>query len=63
MNIPDDVPASTLELFALGGGSLDASAEPLADPWTLQVDSTLARSLGFQPIVRTIYQAIQENLL
>ena len=63
VNISDDMPASMLELFALGGGSLDASAEPLADPWTLQVDSTLARSLGFQPTVRTVYQAAQENLL
>ena len=63
VNISDDVPASMLELFTLGGGSLDASAQPLADPWTLQVDSTLARSLGFQPTVRTVYQAAQELLL
>lgn len=63
VNISDDVPASMLELFALGGGSLDASAEPLVDPWTLQIDSTLARSLGFQPTVRTVYQAAQESLL
>ena len=63
VNISDDVPASMFELFALGGGSLDASAEPLTDPWRLQVDSTLARSLGFRPTVRTIYQAAQEDLL
>ena len=62
-NISDDVPASMLELFALGGGSLAPSAEPLVDPWRLQVDSTLARSFGFRPMVRTVYQAAQENLL
>lgn len=63
VNIADDVPASMFELCALGGGSLDASAEPLSDPWTLQVDTALARSLGFQPTIRTVYQAAQEDLL
>ncbi len=63
VNISDDLPASMFELIALGGGRLDASTEPLTDPWRLQVDGTLARSLGFRPVVRTVYQAAEENLL
>ena len=63
VNIADDVPASMFELIALGGGSMDASAEPLASPWAMQVDGALARTLGFRPTIRTVYQAAQENLL
>jgi hypothetical protein len=36
---------------------------PLENPWHPHVDSSLARSLGFQPTVRTVYQAVQEKLL
>jgi UDP-glucose 4-epimerase len=32
--------------------------EPLVNPWYL-----LARSLVFQPSVRTVYQAVQDKLL
>lgn len=63
VNIADDVPASMFELTALGGGSMKASAEPLASPWAMQVDTALARSFGFRPTIRTVYQAAQENLL
>lgn len=63
VNIADDLPASMLELAMLGGGKLDSSAEPLVRPWELQVDTTLARSLGYRPTVRTVHQAAQENLL
>ena len=63
VNIADDLPASMLELASLGGGHLNSSAEPLVRPWELQVDTTLARSLGYRPIVRTVYQAAQEALL
>lgn len=63
VNIADDVPASMLDLVALGGGDMAASADPLAAPWAMQVDTTLARSLGFQPAVRTVFQAAQDQLL
>lgn len=63
INIADDLPASMLELALLGGGHLDGSTEPLTCPWQLQVDTTVARGLGFRPTVRTVYQAEQEGLL
>ena len=63
VNISDDAPMSVYELAQLVGVEMESSAEPLEDPWYLLVDSTLARSLGFQPQVRTVYQATQEKLL
>jgi len=63
VNIADDAPTSIYELAALVGQPLDVSAEPLANPWHLHVDASLARSVGFRPTVRTVYQAEQENLL
>lgn len=63
VNIADDAPASVYELTQLVGGQLAPSAEPLANPWYLLSDGSLARRLGFQPVVRTVYQAVQEQLL
>jgi len=63
VNIADDAPTSMYELAQLVGETLDVCAEPLANPWYLLSDSSLARSLGFQPVVRTVYQAMQEHLL
>lgn len=63
VNISDDAPTSVYELAQLVGEALDASAEPLANPWYLLSDGSLARSLGFQPVVRTVYQAVQEKLM
>lgn len=63
VNIADDAPASMYELAQLVGGHLAPSAEPLTNPWYLLVDGSLARSLGFQPVVRTVYQAVQEKLM
>lgn len=63
VNIADEAPTSIYELVALVGGTMEPSSEPLANPWRLHMDVTLARSLGFQPIVRTVYQAAQENLM
>ncbi len=63
VNIADDLPASMLDLIALGGGEITASAEPLEEPWALQVDASLARSLGFRPMIRTIFQAAEQQLL
>ena len=63
VNIADDVPASMLDLIALGGAEMKPSAEPLTEPWAMQVDTSLARSLGFRPTIRTIFQAAEQRLL
>lgn len=63
VNISDEAPTSVHELVELVGETMPASAEPLQNPWHLHVDGSLARSLGFQPTVRTVYQAVQEKLM
>ncbi|AMR29393.1 epimerase [Hymenobacter psoromatis] len=63
VNLADEAPTTIYELAQLVGKPLDASAEPLANPWYLLSDASLARSLGFEPVVRTVYQAVQENLM
>ncbi|MDQ0252447.1 nucleoside-diphosphate-sugar epimerase [Sphingomonas kyeonggiensis] len=63
VNIADDVPASMLDLIALSRGEMTASARPLAEPWAMQVDTALARSLGFRPTVRTVFHAAEQQLL
>lgn len=63
VNIADDAATTIYELVKLVGGTMSSSAEPLRNPWYLHIDATLARSLGFQPEVRTVYQAAYENLL
>jgi hypothetical protein len=32
-----------------------------ANPWYISMDGSLARRLGFQPAVRTVYQAAKED--
>ncbi|GAA4925520.1 NAD(P)-dependent oxidoreductase [Mucilaginibacter defluvii] len=63
VNIADEAPTTLYELLQLIGQPMAPSAEPLTNPWYLHADASLARSLGFQASVRTIYQAAQENLL
>ncbi|TLV02894.1 NAD-dependent epimerase/dehydratase family protein [Dyadobacter luticola] len=63
VNISDEAPTSVYELLRLVGVTMESSSEPLTNPWHLQVDSSLARNLGFQPEVRTVYQAVAEGLL
>jgi UDP-glucose 4-epimerase len=63
VNIVDDAPASLYELFAIAGARMNPSAAPLPNPWRLVADSTHARSLGFQPLVATVHQAVREGLL
>jgi len=63
VNITDEAPTSMYELFALVGETMEPSSEPLANPWHLHVDGSLARRVGFQPTVRTVYQAVQEKLM
>ena len=63
VNLTDDAPPSIYELVGLVGGTLAPSSEPLPNPWQLHVDGSLARTLGFQPTVRSVYQAVQEQLM
>ncbi|KRE27213.1 epimerase [Mycobacterium sp. Soil538] len=63
VNIADDAPTSVYELVELVGGTMEPSGEPLTNPWHIHMDGSLARRLGFQPVVRTVHQAVQENLL
>lgn len=63
VNIADEAPTSIYELVALTGGTMGPSSAPLDNPWRLHMDVSLARSLGFQPVVRTVWQAAQEDLM
>ena len=63
VNIADEAPLSIFELVGLTGTKMASKSEALANPWYLHVDSSLARSLGFTPAVRTAYQAQQEGLM
>ncbi|WP_029008674.1 NAD-dependent epimerase/dehydratase family protein [Azospirillum halopraeferens] len=63
VNVADEAPVSIYELSGMLGARMKSSAEPLSNPWYLHVDSSLARSLGFRPGVRTVYQARQERLM
>lgn len=63
VNISDEASTTIYELLQVLGEKMESSAEPLQNPWQLHADSSLARSLGFQPTVRTIQQAAQEGLL
>lgn len=63
VNISDEAPTAVYELVQLAGGNMPSSAEPLKNPWYLHSDASLARSLGFRPEIRTIYQAAQQNIL
>lgn len=63
VNIADEAPTSLYELLQLIGNTMESSSEPLVNPWYLHSDISLARSLGFQPVIRTVYQAAQEHLL
>lgn len=63
VNITDDATLSVYELLQLAGTTMDSSSAPLVNPWYLHIDGSLARRLGFQPKVRTVYQAVHQNLI
>ena len=63
VNIVDEAPTTAYELVQFGGAEMAPSSEPLVHPWRGRADGALARSLGFQPSVRTIHQARAEGLL
>lgn len=63
VNIAGDAPVSVWEMAQLAGQDFAASAEPLANPWSGQVDTTRASRLGFAPTVLTVHQASREHRL
>lgn len=63
VNIADEAPLTLYDLTVLAGAPMAPTAQPLANPWYLHVDASLARSLGFRASVRSVYQAQQEGLL
>jgi len=63
VNIADESPLTMYEIAQIVDSAYEPSAEPLINPWQGHMDVTLARSLGFQPKVPTIYQAVREGRL
>ncbi|KFC62026.1 UDP-glucose 4-epimerase [Devosia sp. LC5] len=63
VNISDEAPTTVYELVGLVGHQMEHSVEAMQNPWYLHVDASLARSLGFRPTVRTVYEAVQEGIL
>jgi len=63
VNISDDAPTTIYELVELAGGTMDPSSEALQNPWYQHIDASLARRLGFQPTVRSVYQAMHEGIM
>lgn len=63
VNIADDAPLTVYEMAQIVSEPYPSSAEPLTNPWKGHMDVTLARTLGFQPTVATVYQAMREGKL
>ncbi len=63
VNIVDDAPATVQELTEIAGDPIRPSSERPANAWFGQLDGALGRRLGFQPVVRSVYQAVDEGLL
>jgi len=63
VNVVDDLPTSLHEIAKVVGETYPESAEPLKDPWMGRNDGSLIRRLGFEPTVRTVYQAVKEGLM
>jgi nucleoside-diphosphate-sugar epimerase len=63
VNISDEAPTTVYELAGLVGHQMEPSAKAMENPWHLHVDASLARSLGFRPTVRTVYQAAEQGMM
>jgi nucleoside-diphosphate-sugar epimerase len=63
VNVADDAPVTVLEMTELAGDPIAGSAEPLANPWSGRMDTTLAHQLGFRPTVPTIHAAARDGIL
>ncbi|WP_117192426.1 NAD-dependent epimerase/dehydratase family protein [Rhizobium terrae] len=63
VNIADDATMSVYELVGVTGAKVPSSSVPLPNPWYLTMDVSLARSLGFTPVVSTVYEAQRNGLI
>jgi len=63
VNISDDAPTTIYELVQLVGAKMEPSSDAMQYPWYQHIDASLARSLGFQPTVRSVYQAVHEGIM
>ena len=63
VNIVDDAPTTLYEMASIVGASIEPSGEPLSNPWWGRGDGSRSRSLGFRPMVSTVYQAAREGIL
>ena len=63
VNITDDAPSTLYDMARAVGVTVEATAQPLNNPWWGRVDGTLGRALGFRPTVVTLSQAVQESIL
>ncbi|PYI69764.1 epimerase [Arthrobacter livingstonensis] len=63
VNIADESPLTMYEIAEILDFPYEDSSEPLTNPWKGHMDVTLARSLGFEPKVPTIYHAVREGML
>lgn len=63
INVTDDAPVTVFEMALLAGQPIKGSAEPLVNPWSGRMDSTLLRELGFRPTVPTIQEAAAHGIL
>lgn len=63
VNIVDDAPTTVYEIASMVGAPIEPSAEPLNRPWMGRLDGSLSRSLGFQPTIPTVYQALRQGIL
>ncbi len=63
VNATDDAPVTVFEMALLAGEPIEGSAEPLVNPWSGRMDSSLLRELGFRPTVPTIQGAAAAGIL
>ncbi len=63
VNATDDAPVTVFEMALLAGDPIEGSSEPLVNPWSGRMDSSLLRGLGFRPTVPTIWAAAAEGIL
>ncbi|MBE2319405.1 NAD(P)-dependent oxidoreductase [Solirubrobacter sp. CPCC 204708] len=63
VNLADDAPVSVFEMAELAGSPIEGSTEPLTNPWSGRMDTTLVRELGFRPTVPSIRAAAREGIL
>ena len=63
VNVTDDAPVTVYEMTELAGNPIAVSAEPLANPWSGRMDGSLARELGFRPMVPSVRAAARDEIL